>query len=1008
MKLRRLLTAAGLLAATLVPGPSATAAGLPSGFVEQTVFTGLNQPTNIEFAPDGRIFVAQKNGVIKVYDSLDDPTPDTFADLSAKVHNFWDRGMLGLALAPNFPTSPYVYVLYTYDAKPGGTAPTWGDACPNPPGDTADGCVVTGRLSRLKAVGNQMSGPEEVLVTDWCQQYPSHSVGDLVFGADGALYASAGDGASFNWTDYGQDGSPVNPCGDPGGANPAPPGAEGGALRSQDVRTTADPTGLDGTVIRIDPATGAGLPGNPYASSADANARRISSFGLRNPFRLAVRPGTSEVWAADVGWTTWEEIDRLAAPGGNFGWPCYEGTGRQDLYDNVNVSLCESLYTAGGVTAPHYTYNHASKVVTGEACPTGGSAISGLAFYPGSGGTYPAQYQNSLFFSDYSRNCIWSMGVGANGLPDPTKIQTFASGAAGPADLEIGPGGDVYYADLNGGTIRRLRYYPANRPPVPAFTATPSTGPAPLTVAFDGGGSTDPDPGDILSYRWDFDNNGTEDAVGRTASYTYATAGPRTAKLTVTDSTGAAASTTRQISPGDSPPTAVIDSPAGSLLWKVGDTVTFAGHATDTQDGTLPANRLHWQLVLQHCSSATDCHSHPVREFDGAGGTFTAPDHEYPSHLDLILTATDSAGLTGTSTVRLDPRTVDLTFATAPAGLQVSVGSATGTGPFTRTVIVGSSQSVSAPTPQVVGGQAYAFGSWSDGGAQTHVLVAPATPATLTASYTPISSALSITGTATVAGTGRPLSGATVTLTPGGQTTTTSATGGYAFTNLTPGTYGVTASLGLGRCVTPATASVIVDGPKVADLAVTARTDGYGHTCVDAARPFRTGATPLALTGDDKVAPVTLPFAFPYYGQTYTAATVDSNGVLAFGTATSAAANVDLPAASAPNAAVYPFWRDLGLDASSQVLTSAGPGTFTVEWRNAYIYGYRSHRITFSVTLTAAGDIEVGYRDLDARADEQGGTATVGIENETGTVGLRYSHGEPVLRDGISVLFRRP
>ncbi|WP_412539823.1 PQQ-dependent sugar dehydrogenase [Longispora sp. K20-0274] len=1005
MMLRRPLTAACLIAATLVPGSSpATAATLPSGFVEQIVFTGLTQPTNVEFAPDGRIFVAQKNGVIKVYDSLSDPTPDTFADLSAQVNNFWDRGLLGLALPPNFPTSPYVYVLYTYDAKPGGTAPTWGDTCPNPPGDTADGCVVTGRLSRLKAVGNQMSGPEEVLVTDWCQQYPSHSVGDLAFGADGALYASGGDGASFNWTDWGQDGNPVNPCGDPGGANPTPPTAEGGALRSQDVRSTGDPTGLNGSVIRIDPATGAGLPGNPFASSTDANARRIHSYGLRNPFRLTVRPGTSELWAGDVGWSTWEEIDRLAVPGANFGWPCHEGGARQPGYDGANLNLCESLYTAGGATGPHYAYNHASKVVAGETCPTGGSAVSGLAFYPASGGAYPAEYRNALFFADYSRGCVWSMAAGADGLPDPTRITTFAAGASSPVDLEIGPGGDLYYADINGGTIRRLRYYPANRPPVPAFTATPSSGPAPLTVAFDGSGSTDPDPGDILTYAWDFDGNGTTDATGRTASYTYATAGPRTARLTVTDSTGAAASTTKLISPGDSPPVPVIDTPAGSLLWKVGDTVGFTGHATDAQDGTLPASRLHWQLVLQHCSSATDCHSHPVQEFTGSSGSFTAPDHEYPSHLDLILTATDSAGLTGTTTVRLDPRTVDLTFGTAPAGLQLTVGSSTGTAPFTRTVIVGSTQSVSAPTPQ----GSYAFGSWSDGGAQTHVLTAPATAATVTATFTPITSTLSVTGTATVAGTGRPLAGATVTLNPGGRTTTTSATGGYAFTGLTPGTYGVTVTNGLGRCVTPATASVIVDGPKVADLSVTARTDGYGYTCVDAARPFRPGSTALALTGDDRVAPVTLPFAFPYYGRTYTSATVDSNGVLSFGAAASAAANVDVPSAGAPNAAIYPFWRDLGLDTGSQVLTAAGPGTFTVEWRNAYVYGYRSHRVTFSVTLSATGDIEVGYQALDARADEQGGSATVGIENETGTVGLRYAYAEPVLRDEISVLFRRP
>ena len=62
-----------------------------------------------------------------------------------------------------------------------------------------------------------MTGTEQVLIEDWCQQFPSHSIGTLEFGADGTLYVSGGDGASFNFVDYGQDGNPVNPCGDPPG-----------------------------------------------------------------------------------------------------------------------------------------------------------------------------------------------------------------------------------------------------------------------------------------------------------------------------------------------------------------------------------------------------------------------------------------------------------------------------------------------------------------------------------------------------------------------------------------------------------------------------------------------------------------------------------------------------------------------------------------------------------------------------------------------------------------------
>jgi glucose/arabinose dehydrogenase len=219
----------GVAALCLLSTSSSAAGTLPSGFQETAVFSGLTQPTSVAFSPDGRVFVAQKNGIVKVFDSLSDPKPDVFANLTTEVYNYWDRGLLGLALDPQFPQRPYVYVLYTYDALPGGSAPQWGgtansDTCPTPPGPTADGCVVTGRLSKLTASGNTMSA-ETPLITDWCEQYPSHSIGDLAFGADGDLYVSAGESASFTFTDWGQGGNPVNPCGDPpGGRCAASPG----------------------------------------------------------------------------------------------------------------------------------------------------------------------------------------------------------------------------------------------------------------------------------------------------------------------------------------------------------------------------------------------------------------------------------------------------------------------------------------------------------------------------------------------------------------------------------------------------------------------------------------------------------------------------------------------------------------------------------------------------------------------------------------------------------------
>jgi glucose/arabinose dehydrogenase len=722
-------------------------AGMLPGFQETTAFSGLTNPTALSFSPDGRVFVAEKSGLIKVFDGLGDSTATTFADLRTQVHNFWDRGLLGLALDPDFPAEPFVYVTYTHDAVIGGTAPRWGtpgatgDGCPNPPGATGAGCVVSGRLSRLRADGNQMVGGEQVLIEDWCQQFPSHSVGDVGFGADGALYVSGGDGASFNYADYGQSGNPRNPCGDPPagvGGTQTPPEAEGGALRSQDVRTTDDPTGLDGTIIRVDPATGVALPTNPFAGNDDPDARRIVAYGVRNPFRFAIRPGTSEPWLGDVGNASWEEINRISDPVDsaveNFGWPCYEGNGRQGSFDNAGLTLCESLYAVGGVSAPRYTYHHNAKVSPEESCPTGSSSISGLAFNP-PGSTLPASYDGALFFADYSRNCIWVMRRDGGTLPNAAP-RTFRAGAAHPVDLEVGPGNDLFYPNLDGGRIMRIHYTAGNQAPRAVAGASVTSGDTPLSVSFDGGSSGDPDPGDSLSYAWDLDGDGEhDDASGAQASFVYSEAGSYPVGLRVSDNHGATATDTVAITAGNTPPTATIASPTSGFTWSANDPISFEGGAVDPQDGTLPASALSWSVVLFHCPS--NCHSHPVQELaDVDRGSFPAPDHEYPSYLELRMTATDSGGLSDTRSIRLDPKTGELSFETEPSGLSLTLNGSTSTAPFARTVIEGSVNTISAPTPQTLASATYDFGAWSDGGARTHTIIANA-PETYRATYAP-------------------------------------------------------------------------------------------------------------------------------------------------------------------------------------------------------------------------------------------------------------------------------
>jgi glucose/arabinose dehydrogenase len=721
-----------------------SAAPIAPNFVDAIVIAGLDTPTAVRFSSDGRIFVAEKSGIIKVFDSLSDPSVTIFADLRTSVHNYWDRGLLGLEIDPGFPVNPYVYVLYARDAAIGGTAPRWGtagatsDGCPDPPGGTTNGCAISGRLSRLQAAGNVMTGSERVLLDGWFQQFPSHSVGSLAFGRDGALYVSGGDGASWQFADYGQAG---NPAGDPpvaaGGVQTAP-GAQGGALRAQDLRTNGDPAGFNGTVLRINPATGAALPDNPLVAHADANARRIIAYGLRNPFRMTARPGTDEIWIGDVGWRTWEEINRVVDPTAgalNFGWPCYEGSGRQSAYDAANLTVCEDLYAEpGGMTPPFFSYREGTAVVAGEACAVGNSSLSGVAFYEG--GAYPAEYKGALFFADYSRQCIWVMFPGANGVPDPARRATFLTGAF-PVDLQTGPGGDLFYVDIVGGTIRRVSYHGgANKPPVAVAAAVPASGPVPLSVAFDATPSTDPE-GTALRYEWDLDGNGTfAESTSSRPTRIYAAAGLYTVRVRVTDAGGASSVATVRVTAGNSAPRAIIDTPAATLTWRVGQSVAFTGHAIDPEQGTLAPAALTWTWVMQHCAAASSCHEHTIQQFAGTDrGTFVAPDHEYPSHLELRLVARDAGGLIHTASVRLNPQSVVQRIESVPSGLLVAFGSESIRTPATRTVIVNSATSVSAPSPQALAGVSYAFSSWSDGGAATHAVRAAATSTTYTARF---------------------------------------------------------------------------------------------------------------------------------------------------------------------------------------------------------------------------------------------------------------------------------
>ena len=173
-----------------------------------------------------------------------------------------------------------------------------------------------------------------------------------------------------------------------------------------------------------------------------------------------------------------------------------------------------------------------------------------------------------------------------------------------------------------------------------------------------------------------------------------------------------------------------IASPTTATTFAVGDVISFQGSATDPEDGNLPASALSWQINIQHCVGAS-CHIHFFMTVPGSGGTFTVPDHGDMFHFDLTLTATDSAGVSSSSTVSIFPRTVNLTLATNPAGLQVVTGGTQSSSPFTTTQVQGAQVTIYAPSPQ----NGLTFSSWSDSGRQQHNVTLGTTDTTYTATF---------------------------------------------------------------------------------------------------------------------------------------------------------------------------------------------------------------------------------------------------------------------------------
>ena len=690
VSVRRLLVAVGTIAATTACAGSAHAVTLPAGFSDELVTT-LGSPMAIAFTPDGRMLLATKTGALRVRTADGALLTAPALDLSARLCTNFERGLLGVAVDPAFAANHFVYLYYTLDK--------FHNACPSAAADTP-----VNRVARFTLPASNVIDPaSELVLVDNIPSYKGdHNAGDLSFGKDGNLYVSIGDGGC----DY---------AGNSGcaGANDA--------SRDQHV--------LLGKILRITPS-GAIPADNPFtgAGTARCNAtgqttpgnrcRETFAWGLRNPFRFAFDPNAAgtRFYINDVGQNLWEEIDEGAA-GADYGWNVREG-------HCANASSTDCGPPPLGMTNPIFDYGHT------DGC----ASITGGAFVPA--GFWPPAYDGTYLFGDYVCGRIFQLVP--NGAGGFTRV-TFADGlgASSAVHLEFGPFGAsraLYYTTFaGGGAVRRIVYSAGNRPPVAAISATPTDGAAPLNVGFSGSQSSDPDPGDTLTYLWSFGDGGPAvQTSAATASHSYTVVGTYFASLRVRDDHGSlSAPVTQRIDVGNTPPAPAIESPAAAAGFAVGETLLLRGSASDAQDGALPASALSWTVLRHH-----GAHTHPLLgPVTGNDASLPAPPPEdlaatTNSYIEVQLTATDSKGATATVTRDIAPRTVSLSFDTRPGGLMLLLDGTPFAAPRTWTSWEGWDVAVDAPDQ----GQ-HAFASWSDGGPRAHVLHTPAGGAALTATF---------------------------------------------------------------------------------------------------------------------------------------------------------------------------------------------------------------------------------------------------------------------------------
>lgn len=683
-------------------------AQLPSGFSKSVIQENYTSPVGLVFSNDGnRFFVWEKSGRVWVstwngssYVRQSGPV----LDISEEVGEWNDLGFHSFCLDPNFQTNGLIYVFYVVDPH---HLLYYG----TPQYNSSTNMFRHATICRVTRYRLQPSGSN--LTTDYSSRtvlvgesittgipvtFEAHAGGTLLFGRDGSLLVATGDGGHHEGVDVGSRSETFFQ--ESLNYGMMRPNENVGALRAQMVNS------MCGKVLRIDPNTGDGLPSNPFYKPANPRAAesRMWTMGLRNPYRMTLKPNTGSTNASDgnpgtlligdIGWFSFEDFHAVNKPGLNCGWPLYEGLETTIAYYGTNVSnkdepgqptfesLCVQptsfIDDANPVrrrfthSRPALDYNHGPTALTrvpafsgttpiartiGTTGAPSGSSFYGYCIIGGiyyTGDQFPAAYKNTYFVVDHSQGWIKNLDLHDEGDHVVHEVRDFAPDNYDPGilDMKMNPrDGSLYYVRVQGNVARIS--YGGNQPPIANAASTVTYGSSPLSVQFTGSDSVDPE-GLPLNFLWNFGDGTTSTAANPIHVFTGSGISKFTVTLVVTDNQGQA-STPKQlvISLNNTPPTAQITNPAPGTLYVMSQSTSYTlqANVTDTDMSNMVYE---WQVLLQHNN-----HTHPEPVLTSANPVITispvgcSPNETYSYRITLKVT--DNGGLTATSSVVLYP-----------------------------------------------------------------------------------------------------------------------------------------------------------------------------------------------------------------------------------------------------------------------------------------------------------------------------------------------------------------